>query len=144
MVTKLENKPAAMSTSDTGRGSYSLLLLFYMTTMAAITVAASRLALDNELFTWRTFALGCVIVAVVSSFVGSLVGYLCARGAKGLIVGLVISLCLSPFAAWIALVRATHFSSACAIIFTGCWLVIALAAAGNRFQSKPRALRDSV
>ena len=141
MATNLDDDRAATYASDSGRGSYSLLLLFYLTTIAAILVAAARLALDNELFTVRAFAVGSAIVALCGSIIGSVVGYLCARSVSGLMIGLAISFCLAPLASWIAMVQAKHFGSASAIVFVGCWLVIALAAVANRLQSQSYSVR---
>ena len=131
-----QTQQATITDNESGRGAYSLLLLFYLTTMAAILVAASRLALDNALFTLRAFALGCVIVGTYGAIIGSIVGQVCTRGVRGLVIGLIVGLCLAPFATWIALVEAKHFVSASAIVFIGCWLVITLAVLGNRFQSQ--------
>jgi hypothetical protein len=123
--------------SANGRpGSYSLLLLFYLTTMAAIVAATSRLAFDNKLFTWSSFALGTLITALLSISVGSVVGYLCVgRGALGPVVGAIVAVALSPVAAWISLVGADHFASANAIVWGGCWLIITISMLGNRLQT---------
>jgi hypothetical protein len=123
---------------EKARGSYSLLLLFYLTTMAAILTAAGRLAFDNELLTLRSFALGTIVVGFCGSFIGSVIGYLCGCSFLGAVIGMMVGISVSPIAAWIALVEPKHFLSASGIVFIGCWLVVAIAVAANRVQTLGR------
>jgi hypothetical protein len=115
-------------------GAYSLLLLFYLMTMAAIVVAACRMAFDNSHLTLQSFGMGAVVCAGGGSIVGSVIGFLVDRNSVGLFIGASVGICAGLVATWMALIDPTHYTNLNLLVIGGCWLIAAVAITANRFQ----------
>lgn len=117
-------------------GTYSILLLFYLTSLAAIIVAACRMAIENSQITGRAFATGAVVLGFLGFIVGSILGFCIGRNAVAVTIGALAAACFGPVATGLAVVSATQFASLNMLILVGCWFIILIAIIANRMQSR--------
>ena len=135
MATPLKESDFATRTSvERSQGAYSLLLLFYLTALAAILLAACRLAFDESNLTTQSLTFGSVISAVIGFLAGSILGFTIGRTALCVTVAAIVCGCFGPIASWLALVGAQNFTRLNVLVLTGCWIIVAAALAANRFS----------
>ncbi len=125
---------AAPSAIDTPKSSYSLVLLFYITTVAAILAAICRLAfVGTELKAGVLFG-GYLVVGILSVVMAMLLGYFIGRTWVSTLLGLLAGSICGLIALLMILVQPTHFESAGMLLCAGCWILSMLSIAGNRWQ----------
>lgn len=126
---------AAAPLSPVGRkSSYSLLLLFYITTVAAVLAAVCRLAFVGTTWTLKTVIIGYAIAGGVSVIMSMVLGYLIGRTWVSTLIGLLAGLICGMVALLLTLVQPSHYESAGMILCAGCWILSVVAIVGNRWQ----------
>lgn len=117
-------------------GAYSILMLFYLTSLAAIIVAACRMAFENASITGQGFAAGAIGLGVLGFIGGSFLGFFIGRNAASVSIGAVVGASFGPVATGLAAINSSDFASLNILIFTGCWIIILIALVANRLQTQ--------
>ena len=126
----------ATASDDARSSSYSLLLLFYITTVAAILAAVCRLAFVGTNWSMQTIVIGYAVAGGASVLMAMVLGYLIGRTWVSTLLGLLAGLICGLVAFLMTLVQPTHYESAGMILCGGCWILSVIAIIGNRWQRK--------
>lgn len=118
------------------KSSYSLLLLFYITTMAAILAAVCRLAFVDTTWPMKTIVIGYVITGSLCVLMSMVLGYLIGRTWVSTLLGLLAGSLCGLVGLLMSLVQPTHYESAGMILCAGCWLLSIIAIVGQRWQAR--------
>jgi len=116
-------------------GSYSLLLLFYLTTLAAIVVATGRLAFASSTINWRFLGWSAALIILMSCVLGSIVGWILAQRVIGLALGLAVGVGTGILATCFSMILPDQFLTANLLLFGGAWVLIATALLASRWRS---------
>lgn len=127
--------PATEST-ESHKSSYSLLLLFYITTVAAILTAVCRLAFVETTWSTKAIVIGYLIAGSLSVVMSMVLGFLVGRTWVSTLLGLLAGSLCGVVALLMTLVQPTHYESAGMILCAGCWLLAIIAIIGNRWQAR--------
>jgi hypothetical protein len=124
--------PPVLRTEIHNSGSYSLLLLFYVTTMAAVVIAAGRFAFESSEINWRIVGWSAAIITVVGWMLGSTIGWILARRSMGLLLGSMVGVTVGMLASCFAMILPNQFLSANLLVFSGSWILIVVALLASR------------
>lgn len=124
------------TSSPGGKSSYSLLLLFYLMTLAAILIAVCRMATDNSQLTVQAFARGTIVFGVLGLILGITIGFIVARRAVGPLLGAIVGMGTGLAATFMVLADPIHFANMAVLVAAGCWLVAVIAVVANRLQNE--------
>lgn len=116
------------------KSSYSLLLLFYLTTVAAISAAVCRLAFVETTWSGQAIVIGYLIAGTGCVLMATVIGYLIGRTWISTLLGLFAGLICGLVALLMTLVQPTDYESAGMIVCAGCWMLSLVAIVGNRWQ----------
>lgn len=125
---------AATESVDPQKSSYSLLLLFYITTVAAILAAFCRLAFAGTTWSAKVYGIGYAVTGGLSILMAMLLGYWIGRTWISVLLGLLAGSICGLVALLMVLVQPSHYGSASMILCGGCWILSVIAIVGNRWQ----------
>ncbi len=118
--------------------SYSLLLLFYVTTLAAVLFAACREAAIGSNWSTTTFFTGWGGFGFAGMVLGTCVAWYAARTPLGLMLGLGIGIAVALIATFLVFITSKNFLQICMVSCAGCWLIAMVAITVQRIQSASR------
>lgn len=130
-------EPPVVSTNTPSlphRRGYSLGLLFYTTTIAAIVAAACRYVVGNDAATWTLIFKTCTSLGVCGAIVGAVVGFRYSWSAFGFMAGTFLGGVSGALGGWISLVDVALFQELLLVTLIGCWALILFALLADRFQ----------
>ncbi len=117
------------------KSSYSLLLLFYVTTVAAILAAVCRLAFVDVDWSTQALVIGYAICGGLSVLMSMILGFLIGRTWISTLMGLLAGAMCGVVVWLMILVNPSHYESAGMLLCAGCWLLSIISIVGNRWQS---------
>lgn len=120
---------------QSSKSSYSLLLLFYLTTVAAVLTAVCRLAFVDTAWSTKAILIGYIIVGGVCVLMSAVTGYLIGRTWVSTLLGLLAGSLCGVVALLMTLIQPKHYENAGMILSVGCWLLSIIAIVSNRWQS---------
>lgn len=112
-----------------------MLLLFYLTTLAAILVAVCRLAFDDPQWTAQALQLSLIQFGILGWIIATVIGFFVASRKSAWLLGAVVGPASGSIAAFIVLIDPIHFTSMSRLVLVGCWLVSMIAIGANRLQN---------
>ncbi len=122
---------AARSSQSSG---YSLAMLFYLTTIAAIFASASRYAAQSPMLNLNTFAIGTLLYGFIALIAGVIIGYRQTHRLSGMITGAVISILCTLLSVWISLIVSSDHLAFAMTICLGSFAVVFLVLLIDRFK----------
>ena len=126
-----EDAAPAQSIGEHGN-SYSLRLLFYITTIAAILTAVCRLAFVQSTWSAKAIVVGYVITGTLCVLMSMVLGYLIGRNRLSILLGLLAGLICGMVALLMSLVQPSHYEVASMLLCAGCWILAVISIASNR------------
>ncbi|MFO1062721.1 MAG: hypothetical protein U0892_02450 [Pirellulales bacterium] len=123
-----------------GRGSYSLGLLFYITTLAAIFVAGCRYLFDSETATWIVLALSTGGFSILGFFIGLIAGLRSGRLGLGALIGMIVGTAAGVPAGLAATIDIAYFGPLMFTIFAGCWGLMTVTLVFDRLRHQKKRI----
>lgn len=120
--------------STTAGNSYSLLLLFYLTTLSAIVAATCRLAAVGSLWTFNAFIQAWFGFTLLGIVFGTMAAFVTVPSAKSISMGLVSAVLIGCIGSLISLIEPTQFQNLALVVPAGCLLLVFIALTATRDQ----------
>lgn len=131
---KVMELPASPLTRRRRSGAYSIGLLFYITTLAAILNLLCQGLVGNTSATWPLVYASLTGFGVAGSIVGTIVATRIRFDFLTATIGGVMGILAGALAGWFACIDPSHFQRLMWISAGCCWLLVVVTLALNRIR----------